>query len=62
MEISVKEHQQLIEAFKKHDGHVADSLVRHTAIIGAEVLIDSMVAEFGAEKDVASVIRRHNNA
>ncbi len=62
MEISVKEHEQLIEAFKKHDGHVADSLVRHTAIIGAEVLIDSMTSESGFEKDAVSVIRRQNNA
>jgi DNA-binding GntR family transcriptional regulator len=62
MDISVKEHEQLIEAFKKHDGHSADSLVRHTAIIGAEVLIDSMAEELRREKDSVSVIRRQNNA
>jgi len=62
MDISVKEHEQLIDAFKKHDGHGADSLVRHTATIGAEVLIDSMVDELGGEKKSASVIRRRNKA
>jgi DNA-binding GntR family transcriptional regulator len=62
MDVSVKEHEQLIDAFKKHDGHSADSLVRHTATIGAEALIDSMSKEFGIEKDAASVIRRQKNA
>lgn len=51
MSISVKEHEQLIAAFKQHDGHNADSLVRHTATIGAEMLIDSMASERKLEKD-----------
>lgn len=42
MEISVEEHRNMIEAFKKRDGERADSLVRHAATIGAGVLIQSM--------------------
>ena len=45
MEISVEEHRNMIEAFKNHDGDRADNLVRHTATIGAEVLIQSMAQE-----------------
>ena len=43
MEISVEEHRNMIRAFKEHDGERADSLVRHAATIGAEVLIQSMI-------------------
>jgi len=42
MDISVEEHRNMIEAFKKHDGVQADDLVRHAATIGADVLIQSM--------------------
>lgn len=42
MDISVEEHRNMIKAFKKHDGEQADSLVRHAATIGADVLIQSM--------------------
>ena len=42
MEISVEEHRNMIQAFRNHDGERADSLVRHAATIGAEVLIQSM--------------------
>jgi DNA-binding GntR family transcriptional regulator len=42
MEISVEEHRNMIQAFKEHDGERADSLVRHAATIGADVLIQSM--------------------
>lgn len=42
MEISVEEHRNMIEAFREHDGDRADSLVRHAATIGADVLIQSM--------------------
>jgi DNA-binding GntR family transcriptional regulator len=52
MEISVQEHRKIIEAFRRHDGDRADSLVRHTATIGAEVLIQSMVQEQGKKKPV----------
>lgn len=42
MEISVQEHKKMIKAFKEHDGERADNLVRRTATIGAEVLIQNM--------------------
>lgn len=42
MEISVEEHRNMIKAFRNKDGERADSLVRHTATIGAEALIQSM--------------------
>jgi DNA-binding GntR family transcriptional regulator len=47
MEISVQEHRKIIEAFRRHDGDRADNLVRHTATIGAEVLIHSLAQEQG---------------
>ncbi len=45
MEISVEEHRNMIRAFRNHDGDRADRLVRHTATIGAEVLIQSMTQD-----------------
>lgn len=42
MEVSIEDHQDMIQAFKDHDGNRADSLVRHAATIGADVLIQSM--------------------
>ena len=51
MEISVQEHRKIIEAFRRHDGDQADNLVRHTATIGAEVLIQSMAQELGRKPD-----------
>ena len=42
MQISVQEHKKIIQAFKQHDGERADDLVRRTATIGAEVLIQNM--------------------
>jgi DNA-binding GntR family transcriptional regulator len=47
MDISVQEHRKIIEAFRRHDGEQADSLVRRTATIGAEVLIQSLAQEQG---------------
>lgn len=47
MEISVEEHRNMIQAFKEHDGERADSLVRHAATIGADVLIQSMSQQEG---------------
>ena len=58
MEVSVKEHQQLIDAFKRHDGHGADSLVRHTATIGAEALIDSMPEDVGFVQGLESILKQ----
>ena len=51
MEISVQEHRKIIEAFRRHDGDQADNLVRHTATIGAEVLIQSMAQELGRKTE-----------
>jgi len=50
MEISVEEHRNMIRAFREHDGDRADSLVRHAATIGADVLIQSMVQSDEAGK------------
>lgn len=49
MDISVQEHRKIIEAFRKHDGDQAENLVRRTATIGAEVLIQSMVQDQGQQ-------------
>jgi len=56
MEISVKEHRKIIEAFRRHDGDRAENLVRHTATIGAEVLIQSLAREQG--RKVAAAMQR----
>lgn len=53
MEISVEEHRNMIQAFKDNDGDKADSLVRHAATIGADVLIQSM-AQSGDSSDGAA--------
>lgn len=45
MEISVKEHDKIIEAFKNHDGDLADQLVQKNAAYGGQVLIKSMAEE-----------------
>jgi len=51
MSISVSEHEKLIEAFRKHDGIEAENLVKKTAVIGGEVLLESMtLAEGGRGK------------
>ncbi|OEU74205.1 MAG: GntR family transcriptional regulator [Desulfuromonadales bacterium C00003068] len=42
MEISVQEHDKIIEAFKNHDGVTADQLVQKNAAYGGQVLIKSM--------------------
>jgi len=52
MQISVDDHRHMIEAFKAHDGKQADSLVRHAATIGADVLIQSMSQAEQAANDV----------
>lgn len=58
MEISVEEHRNMIQAFKNHDGDRADSLVRHTATIGAGVLIQSMGQADKAEKKDLSILEK----
>ena len=55
MEISVEEHRNMIQAFKNHDGDKADSLVRHAATIGADVLIQSMSQAAKEESRAGSV-------
>lgn len=47
MEISVQEHRKIIEAFKHKDGEKADNLVRKTAALGGQVLIQSIAQEEG---------------
>jgi len=49
MEISVKEHNALIKAFRNKDGAAADALVRKTASFGGQILIQSMARQEGRE-------------
>lgn len=42
MEISVKEHEKIIEAFRNRDGELANNLVKKNAAYGGQVLIKSM--------------------
>jgi len=42
MELSVAEHEKLLEAFRNHDGKAAENLVKKTAAIGGHVLLESM--------------------
>lgn len=53
MEISVKEHEKIIRAFKRKDGAQADALVRKTASFGGQVLIQSMAQSEGREAESA---------
>ncbi len=53
MEISVKEHEKIIKAFRRKDGAQADSLVRKTASFGGQVLIQSMAQSEGREAESA---------
>ncbi len=47
MDISVAEHERLIEAFKNQDGGQAENLVKKTAAIGGHVLLESMTEAEG---------------
>ena len=49
MQISVNEHRKIIEAFKSRSPDQADNLVRKTASIGGQLLIQSMAQEEGRE-------------
>ncbi len=42
MEISVDEHEKLLDAFRRKDGNAAENLVKKTAQIGGKVLLESM--------------------
>lgn len=57
MQISVQEHEKLIAAFRGRDAETADNLVKKTAIIGAQVLIESMASEQGREYKPAIISR-----
>lgn len=54
MEISVQEHNKILEAFRQHDGDKADNLVRKNAAYGGQVLIQSLAQSEGrsAEKSI----------
>lgn len=47
MEISVQEHNKILEAFRQHDGEKADNLVRKNAAYGGQVLIQSLAQSEG---------------
>ncbi len=57
MEISVQEHEKIIEAFKRKDGPAADNQVRKTAAYGGQVLIQSMAQAEGRRVE-KSVLRQ----
>lgn len=54
MEISVQEHMKILDAFRRHDGEMADNLVRKNAAYGGQVLIQSLGQSEGrnAEKTI----------
>lgn len=58
MEISVEEHRNMIEAFRRRDGDSAEGLVKRTATIGADVLIQSMSQEDKVENKVHSFLEK----
>ncbi|HEX9778074.1 MAG TPA: GntR family transcriptional regulator [Geopsychrobacteraceae bacterium] len=58
MAISVAEHERLIEAFRRHDGVEAERLVKKTATIGGEVLLESMTQVEGGEGKPAILQQR----
>ena len=47
MAISVAEHEKLLKAFRQHDGKAAEALVKKTAAIGGNVLLESMAHSRG---------------
>lgn len=57
MQISVAEHEKLIEAFKSGNSAEADRLVSQTAAIGGQVLIQSMAQQEGRKAE-SSVLRQ----
>jgi len=42
MEISVEEHDKLLDAFRHKDSETAENLVKTTALIGSKILLESM--------------------
>lgn len=57
MEISVKEHEKIIKAFKRKDGSQADGLVRKTASFGGQVLIQSLARSEGRKAE-SSILKK----
>lgn len=49
MNISVAEHEKLLDAFRNHDGAAAENLVKKTAAIGGKVLLESMTQAQGGQ-------------
>lgn len=49
MEISVKEHRKILDAFKRREGELAESLVTKTAAYGGQQLIQSMAQKEGRQ-------------
>lgn len=49
MSISVVEHDKLLDAFRTHDGGLAENLVKKTAAIGGKVLLESMTQAEGGQ-------------
>lgn len=47
MEISVAEHDKLLDAFRRHDSKSAENLVKKTAAIGGKVLLESLAYSKG---------------
>ena len=58
MEISVEEHRNMIKAFRRRDGDRAENLVKHTATIGADVLIQSMSQADKADGKATSILEK----
>jgi DNA-binding GntR family transcriptional regulator len=47
MEVSVQEHEKIIDAFRKKDADLAEKLVRQNAEYGGQVLMSSTVSANG---------------
>lgn len=60
MEISVAEHDNLLKAFRKHDGSMAEDLVKKTAAIGGSVLLESLASVEGGPVKESLLNRRDN--
>ncbi len=58
MEISAEEHRNMIEAFRRRDGDRAENLVKRTATIGADVLIQSMSQADKADSKATSILEK----
>ena len=49
MEISVDEHEKLLDAFRRKDAAMAENLVKNTALLGSKVLLESMASTRSGE-------------